>query len=328
MKLSCNVYRDLMLMLEEDLGSEDSRRLVEEHLAECEDCRRFYVGMHLPEEMARAGRNPEEKEQAGRNPEEKEQAGRNPEEKEALRKSFRKIKRRWMLSLVLLLMLFPLSWLGRMAVNEIRGEGTCFSNLDEIYIAGRFLELMQEGDYEKAVEMIDFEEKYQELSEYLKEEQAKEYEACYKEVYGDVLGMTAEEFAEREKGEFLAYIGSRTGEKGIQISDYHYEGALFYPALGEWRIYYKIQEPTGISGYEERSWTFGMIFSKEGKIWESGSRYNPLMLEDLGRTDGSLPAQLEEKMGMVNEAVHAPFALQELFTFQRNRLSRLINGLE
>lgn len=355
MKLSCNVYRDLMLMLEDGLCSEDSRRLVEEHLAECEDCRKFYAGMHLPQEMA-GEMNPEIPGETGQDApagtsrgitegtgqdtpagtsqdttgktEQCAPAGTNwdaagedipaepnPQalaEKEALRKSFRKIKRRWLLSLVLLVLLLPLSWLGRMFINQIRGEGTCFSNLDEIYFAGRFLELMQDGNYEKAVEMIDFEGKYLDLIKALNMEGTKQYEDCFREVYGNVQEMTVEEFAARERAEFLDYIKSHGGENGSWISGYHYKNALFYPNSGEWEIYYEVKEPAEGTRYEEEiPWTFGLRFSKEGKFWENASRFDPILLENLGDADLS----------------NSP-ALHGLFSFQGDRLSRLINGLE
>ena len=38
MKLSCNVIKDLLPLYVEKITSEDSDRLVEEHLAECAEC--------------------------------------------------------------------------------------------------------------------------------------------------------------------------------------------------------------------------------------------------------------------------------------------------
>lgn len=38
MKISCNIIRDLLPLYAEDLASEDTRALVDEHLRECEDC--------------------------------------------------------------------------------------------------------------------------------------------------------------------------------------------------------------------------------------------------------------------------------------------------
>ena len=40
MKLSCGVIRDLLPLYAENLAGEESRQLVEEHLADCEACRK------------------------------------------------------------------------------------------------------------------------------------------------------------------------------------------------------------------------------------------------------------------------------------------------
>lgn len=40
MKISCNVIRDILPLYAEDLASEDTKRLVDDHLCECDDCSR------------------------------------------------------------------------------------------------------------------------------------------------------------------------------------------------------------------------------------------------------------------------------------------------
>ncbi|MGI6615993.1 MAG: zf-HC2 domain-containing protein [Dethiobacteria bacterium] len=40
MKISCSVIRDILPLYAEDMASEDTRRLVEEHIASCGDCRK------------------------------------------------------------------------------------------------------------------------------------------------------------------------------------------------------------------------------------------------------------------------------------------------
>ena len=42
MKISCSIIRDLLPLYAEDLASEDTRALVDEHLRECEDCTRQF----------------------------------------------------------------------------------------------------------------------------------------------------------------------------------------------------------------------------------------------------------------------------------------------
>ena len=41
-KITCDVIRDLMILCEEELCSEDSKRLVLNHIAECEECKKIY----------------------------------------------------------------------------------------------------------------------------------------------------------------------------------------------------------------------------------------------------------------------------------------------
>lgn len=47
-KIPCNIIRDLMVLYDDHACSEESRKMVQEHIAECEECRRLY-------QMAEAG---------------------------------------------------------------------------------------------------------------------------------------------------------------------------------------------------------------------------------------------------------------------------------
>ena len=50
MKMSCNIIEDLLPLYVDDMVSEDSRKLVEEHLKECPACRK------MQEEMVKENR--------------------------------------------------------------------------------------------------------------------------------------------------------------------------------------------------------------------------------------------------------------------------------
>lgn len=41
-KIPCDVVRDLLVLYEDNVCSEESRQLIEEHIAECEECKEFY----------------------------------------------------------------------------------------------------------------------------------------------------------------------------------------------------------------------------------------------------------------------------------------------
>ena len=48
-KLPCYIVRDMLPQYAEDLLTEDSKKDVEQHLAECEDCSELYRQMTSPE---------------------------------------------------------------------------------------------------------------------------------------------------------------------------------------------------------------------------------------------------------------------------------------
>lgn len=148
MNLSCEIVQDLLLLYTDDACSPESRRAVEEHLACCPACRRYMEALKLPDTMAKAPPEPVVQERVMKN-------------------SFRKLRRRWLLSVLSVLLLFPLLLLGVMGVNEYRGEGFAFTNLDEMFLARRLIGLIEKGRFEEAAGLIDFESQYQDIREVL-----------------------------------------------------------------------------------------------------------------------------------------------------------------
>ena len=47
-KITCDVIRDLMILCEEELCSEDSKRLIMDHIGECEECKKIYEMIKAP----------------------------------------------------------------------------------------------------------------------------------------------------------------------------------------------------------------------------------------------------------------------------------------
>lgn len=147
MKLPCQIAEDLLALYEDQVCSPASREAVEEHLKECEACRRLLRqirGLNPPEIVPEASA-----------------------EERAVTRSFRKVRRRWRLSLAAVLMLIPLILLGFMGWNQYRGRGVCFTNLDDILIGRRFVKALEKGDYEKAAGYMNFDGEYQEVQELL-----------------------------------------------------------------------------------------------------------------------------------------------------------------
>lgn len=140
MKWNCELIQDLLPLYEEDLCSPTSRKAVQEHLEECEHCRRLTAPLpiEMPHEI--------------------------PEADHAVKKSIKKVKRRWLASLLAAVLAVPLLLL---SFNQYRGYGLCFTNLDDIYTAWQFVHALESGDWEKAAKMHDFSADYESIIEAL-----------------------------------------------------------------------------------------------------------------------------------------------------------------
>ena len=142
MRLPCEMIQDLIPLYEEELCSPATRTAVEEHFQECEQCRR------QAEEMRKLPTYDIEEEH-------------HPESEEAVVvRSFRKIHRRWLQSLLCVFLIVPMLLL---TVNQWRGEGICFTNLDDIWAVRRLVTALEKGDYEKASAYMNYEELYHEV---------------------------------------------------------------------------------------------------------------------------------------------------------------------
>lgn len=145
MKWNCELIQDLLPLYEEDLCSPTSRKAVQEHLEECECCRRLTAPLpiEVPHEI--------------------------PDADHAVKKSIKKVKRRWLASLLAAVLAVPLLLL---SFNQYKGSGLCFTNLDDIYTAWRFLHALETEDWEKAAQMHDFSADYESIIEALSQDVA------------------------------------------------------------------------------------------------------------------------------------------------------------
>ena len=144
MNLPCEIVQDLLLLYTDDGCSPESKTAVEEHLEQCPACHRRMEALKLPDTMAESAPEPLVQERVIKN-------------------SFRKLRRRWLLSVLSVLLLFPLLLLGTMGVHEYLGEGLAFTNLNEIFLAQRLMGLIEKGRFEEAARLMDFESKYQDI---------------------------------------------------------------------------------------------------------------------------------------------------------------------
>lgn len=142
MKLSCQIVQDLLPLYEDEVCSEDSREAVQAHLCECEACRSL-CSQALPRMISED----------------------RPQEEAAVKQGLSKIRRRWRLSVLAIVMIFPLVLIGLLAYHEYKKEGICFSNLNEIWSCSRFLDALEDGDAERAASYLDFSDLYWEYRE-------------------------------------------------------------------------------------------------------------------------------------------------------------------
>lgn len=185
MKFDCKVIEDLLPLYSDNVCSDESRKLVEEHLRECEKCRT------LLDNMAIVQITHIEKEES---------------EKTAIaKKGFKKIRRRWIASLIAVFMLIPLVFLGILGYNETHNSGIAFSNLDDVYRCYKYLNYIKSGQYDKAVQMVDFSENEYELVD------------C-------VSHMTLDEYQQYMSERFLTKL-NEYNKLGISIKNIRFDSA-------------------------------------------------------------------------------------------------------
>lgn len=129
MKWNCELIQDLLPLYEEGLCSPASAAAVEEHLRECAACRRLAKPLPIEEPVEA------------------------PEAEQAVTRSMKKVKRRWLRSLIAAVLIVPLLLL---CFNQYRGSGVCFTNPDDIFIARRFLTALEREDWDAAAKLHDY----------------------------------------------------------------------------------------------------------------------------------------------------------------------------
>lgn len=163
MKNMCDIVQDLLPLYVDGCCTQGSRELVEEHLKECTACKQVFGAMtgDIP-----APQEPEpEAEPVPEEPEKKRE--------KTFRKGMKKIRRRWIASLIVVVILVPFVLLG---INQVRGDGLCYTNLNEFYLANAFLGKMKAGDYEGAAKYIDREIRRGEFQARFTEEELANYD--------------------------------------------------------------------------------------------------------------------------------------------------------
>lgn len=145
MKIECNIIKDLLPIYIDNCCSTESKQLVDEHLKECEKCKDSYEHMKVSfiNEIEDKSCEPEKHDEI------------------IMKKGVKKIRRLWIMSLAIVIILVAFALIIK---NEIRGEGLCFTNIDDINKSKQFLNAIENEDFEKAFRYLDIEKVYGENS--------------------------------------------------------------------------------------------------------------------------------------------------------------------
>ena len=256
MKLSCEIVKDLLPLYEEELCSIDSKKSVEEHLKQCKDCQTCYQRMHNHLEVENVHKMLMDQEEEKQQTEEK--------ERKIIKKGLHKIRHRWILSIIAILMVFPLMGVGMLTYNQKQKNGICFSNINDIRIAKKFVKLLENGEYESAAKMQAdtyrwrygvISEKY-EMYGKMKEEERGSYEKWYLQQHAKDASMSKEKFIEQEQKDFIEAMKAyeKAGSiSGCNVSDVYYEG-------NDWVVEIKIREKLNDN---DSQWVKTLILSVE-----------------------------------------------------------------
>lgn len=200
MKVTCEIVEDLLPLYADDVCSEQSRRAVREHLQKCEKCRKL---LESTQEVSVPSFEPDK-----------------PKADKAIQKGFKKIRLRHWASLALVIVISSLVFY---AWNQYHTKEVVQVVDKEYQIGSKFMELLCQGNYEKAYEYIDIEEMKQEwIGVWFEEEQLVNMKE-------DGLAKFCEYAAKLEEMggiEKYQYIGNRISggeEDGTLIYEFSYK---------------------------------------------------------------------------------------------------------
>ncbi len=145
--ISCDVAKDMLPLVAAGDCTDETKLIVDEHVATCAACRAELAMMKDP--AIAAERTPEE-------------PGTGEISREmTFEKGFRKIRRMWLASIICVLCILPLSGLGVLGFNDARGEGYAYSNLGDAITLRAYLECLKNKDYEGAFAYVDTQRMYE-----------------------------------------------------------------------------------------------------------------------------------------------------------------------
>lgn len=205
MRVSCNIVYDLLPLYVDKSCTSDTSKLVEEHLQECEECRKKHEDMSIEIISTDA-------------------VNAYKEEGFKVRKIFKKIKKWWILSLICILLLIPVTLL---SINQHSGDGISFTNLSDIYYVHSMLAAVKKGNYEKAFQYMNTAKLYEELT---REYNTADFEELYfpveigNEIYyisEEVYSMEYEDY--KQDKNITKFFKGIINRRNVMIPEEEYE---------------------------------------------------------------------------------------------------------
>jgi hypothetical protein len=171
---------DILPLYVDECCSDDTKSLVDEHLMECDDCGEKLIKLRKPMFLSQEPYL-NEKEYAKHK-----------------KRAFKKLRRRWVtLTLIILMFLIPLIWLG---VNEVKGVGIGYSSLPYAFRGNELLRALENGNYEKAFSFLNLKALYDRETEFEETDIASEYTPV--KIGGDIFYVDEETY----KNEYQYYM--------------------------------------------------------------------------------------------------------------------------
>lgn len=155
--LDCDIVSDLLPVYASGDCSEATRTAIEEHFATCDRCSNKSDSMNAP--LVLSGLQTVEVE-----PEEfKSDEAENSEQEVSADLRKNKVRRRWITAILCVVLAIPIIGLGILAVNDSRGKGITYSNLDHVKRAETFAQSLRDGDFGTAFDFLDTDSIYAEI---------------------------------------------------------------------------------------------------------------------------------------------------------------------
>lgn len=181
MDMNCAVIYDLLPLYLEGLCSEETKVLVEVHLADCPNCQETYRRMA-------AGSLPE--------PAVPETEKREEHKPLNAKKVFKRLRRRWIALLLCALLAVPVTLL---SVNQADGTGLSFTAIPYVVQTRAFLSAVTSGNHDKAFSMVDV---------------AREYESYATSLYADFSEHPLAQYHPAEIGGESYYVSDSVYRNG------------------------------------------------------------------------------------------------------------------